>query len=417
MAWSSAHASKAARASAAREPASPAAPASPPSSAAPASPPASAASRTAPLLVVLDLNGTLVYRRKNSSGRAIQGAKITPRPYLGNFLRYCLGPLYDLNERQLRDAWPESERVLVSRNVAPHGTQFWLRNDANTGVYEPPRTPVALMVWSSATEANVDRMLEQFTETRVQRALFQRVWSRATLVRAQDMERKVSTVKDLSIVWDDLNHWRAHVGEQTHVQRHMRFPGRVLATNRLAEYHRAARAAHRAAHDEWVTVQAKRSPPAQSRPPRRIVPYADELYDESVQRTAHGGRDSVYGPLVHTPWGPHNTLLLDDSGDKARCQPENHVQIHEYERASANAFRDAQSASAHADDADGADDDYLLRCIGMLDAMRDVPDVTAWLGTDDHRRLLLSDQPDTVRAHWCERGRAALARLAIPIEP
>lgn len=399
MAWTSAHASKAARAHGAHEPAARGARASPP---APAPAPA-------PLLVVLDLNGTLVYRRKNSSGRAVQGAKITPRPYLGNFLRYCLGPMYDLNERQLRDAWPESERVLVGRNVAPHGTQFWLRNEANTGVYEPPRTPVALMVWSSATEANVDRMLEQFTETRVQRALFQRVWSRATLVRPQDMERKVGTVKDLSIVWDDLNHWRAHVGAQTHVQRHMPFPVRALASQRIVEYHRAVQAAHRAAHDAWAAAQAKQPTP---RPRRRIVPYADELYDESVQRTAHDGHDSVYGPLLHAPWGPHNTLLLDDSGDKARCQPENHVQIHEYERASANAFRDT-----HAADGEGADDDYLLRCIGMLDAMRDVPDVAAWLGTDDRRRLLLDDQPEAVRTHWCERGRAALARLQIPIEP
>lgn len=327
-----------------------------------------------PKLVVLDLNGTLVYRRKNAQGRTVSTSTAKPRPYLQCFLRYCLGPLYTMERDELDAAWPPSERTLVHRSAAPYGAHFWLPAAEPGSLYEPPLTPIALMIWSSATEANVDKMMHQFPTNDLQRALFQRVWARASLVQARDMLHKVDTVKDLSIVWDDVNAWKAHAQGKAEVERRPRARARADATQRLMAY----RANHR----------------NQARPSGR---GPGELHAEATARIAEQGRTSTYGALPTTPWGPHNTLLLDDSRDKARCQPYNHLCIPEYTAGTPT-------------------DDYLLQCIGVLDTLQSTPDVSAWI-REHHRGLLSPDQPADVRAAWCQKGREALARQQIPVTP
>ncbi|WFD45271.1 hypothetical protein MPSI1_003953 [Malassezia psittaci] len=375
------------------------------------SPPNSSMEKKNSPLLVLDLNGTLVYRHKDSRGRA--RSTMTARPYLDCFLRYCLGPLYDQDAKDLSHCWPEHERVQVDVQVAPYGSHYWLPVDSSRApggkraVYEPAPTRFNVMVWSSATEPNVNRMLENITHTPIQRSLFQRVWSRESLVLPQDLARKASTTKDLSIIWDDLNQWKAHIDGASSVERIPSAPSRVKASYRLARYHQQLRKEKQAAKDQ-------QNIPTRVRNTFRTGP--EELYAESLYRLDPKNKQhDFYGNLLTEPWGPHNTLLLDDSEDKARCHPANHLRIAEYGKQEADAFKLYESRKdANEDD---VLDDYLLRCVGMLDAMKDVPNVTHWLDHDARRQILLPDQPQAIRQHWCERGREALSRFNIPIVP
>ncbi|WFD01324.1 hypothetical protein MYAM1_004086 [Malassezia yamatoensis] len=361
-------------------------------------------------LLVLDLNGTLVYRHKDSRGRA--RSSMTARPYLECFLRYCLGPMYGKDAKEFVDSWPENERVQVDAQVAPYGSQYWLpvpRSCALNGkraLYEPAPTRLNVMVWSSATEANVNRMLENITHTPIQRSLFQRVWSRDSLVLPEDLGRKASTTKDLSIIWDDLNQWKVHSDGASLIESIPSTPSRVKASYRLARYHQQLLKDKQAAKN-------KQSTPSRARNSFRTGPeelYAESLYRLDSKNQQHG----LYGNLLTEPWGPHNTLLLDDSEEKARCHPGSHLRIAEYGKQQADAFKQYASQKDANDD---ALDDYLLRCIGMLDAIKDVPNVTQWLDHDARRQILLPDQPKDVRQYWCERGREALLRCDIPIVP
>ena len=168
------------------------------------------ATMSVPPLVVLDLNGTLLYRKKNNQGRTIPNGKITTRPYLQCFLEYCLGPYYQEKHKKLSKIWPVKNRTSVDKNAAPHGSQFWLEAPGDA-VWCPPRTRVCLMIWSSASEENVNKMTGLVAPFQIGRALFQRVWARPTLVTSSQLATKVSTVKDLSIVWDELNRWDSYM--------------------------------------------------------------------------------------------------------------------------------------------------------------------------------------------------------------
>lgn len=338
-----------------------------------------------PPFVVLDLNGTLLFRKKNGSGRAIKRERIVPRPYLYSFLRYCLGPMYDMNQEELQKAWPLESRTTVDLRVAPYGTHFWLRAEDPGKVYEPPQTPVMLMIWSSATDVSVDGMIEEFTSSPIQRALFQRVWSRATLVRTRDLGRKVTTAKDLSIIWDDVNVWKAHIHGHSHVSRPPSVRPRAQAMHRLNAFYRETFADM---NDE------------------------DVFLAESQYRAANGGADSIYGIVRHTPWGPHNTILLDDSENKARFQPKNHLCIPEFGAREASMFSQAKQSGQGLETVD----DYLLQCVGVLDALREEPDTLERL-LDQYKTVLSADQPPEMHQYWSARGRAALARHAIPLVP
>lgn len=361
---------------------------------------------TASRLLVLDLNGTLLARQKNKSGRTVPGGRITLRPYLECFLRYCLGPMYDVRLKKINQAWPIAERVEVRKRAAPFGTHFWLGATEDDTVYEPPVTPIAVMIWSSATDVNVNKMVEQFAKNRVQRALFQRVWSRETLVRAKDLDRKVTTAKDLSIVWDDLNAWGAHVGSSMQVRERPRFRARAEAADRLRMFRRKARQRNGAEDSKGDGTPREPSPRSGS----------DELYAESMNRMANGGTDSVYGPMVTFPWGPQNTILLDDSLTKARCQPNNHICIHEFGAKDASETRERLESEDPAA-RDGLDD-YLLQVVGFLDAMQDEADVSAWIARG-HTAYLAEDPAAVQDSHrlWADRGRTALARCGIPLVP
>lgn len=97
------------------------------------------------ILLVLDLNGTLILRGGSTSA-------YTNRPFVGDFLRMALSTFH-------------------------------------------------VMIWSSAQPQNVQRMLEHMM-TPEQRSALRLVWARDSFgLSKHDYSRKVLTVKDLSLVW------------------------------------------------------------------------------------------------------------------------------------------------------------------------------------------------------------------------
>ncbi|KAF9517703.1 hypothetical protein BS47DRAFT_475547 [Hydnum rufescens UP504] len=104
-------------------------------------------------LVVLDLNGTLVFRPPGPSGKP---RKIHPRPYMNVFAQFLA-----------------------------------LHSGLDT------------MIWSSAQPHNVETMVDRAFGSL--RSGLKHVWARDTLGLSQrDFSRKVQTVKDLNILWRDL---------------------------------------------------------------------------------------------------------------------------------------------------------------------------------------------------------------------
>lgn len=269
-----------------------------------------------PFLLVLDLNGTLLYRKKSKSGKC---GSVVARPYLQSFLRYCLGACYDMDAKAFAKAWPFKDREPVYFNVP--GSDMWdtcklssyaLPLPVGTKFY-PPRTPIFVTIWSSATYSNVIQMIELITHSDVQRTLFQRVWSRDTLVTTFDSHRKVSTTKDLTIVWDELNRWSMYLENRISAKEKLCFRSRALADMRYCA---------------WLDMMRHRASSIE----KKISNMRSEqcLFYEAMERSNGRMLDLMYGPLMHTPFGPKNTILLDDSIGKARCQPNNHVCIPEY---------------------------------------------------------------------------------------
>lgn len=142
------------------------------------------------------------------------------------------------------------------------------------------------------------------------------------------------------------------------------------------------------------------------------------------------------------------TVLLDDSPLKAVHQPWSQIIIPEFDKPEFDAARRASRHLWRAADgmpdaalADGADeegmDNILLGVIGILEAMRHVPNVPAWIRAGHiHSPFNLIDNATTevtladlptyesftpwfkdpaVHAHWVQKGREALTRCNIPV--
>jgi hypothetical protein len=155
------------------------------------------------LLIVLDLNGTLLVRSN-------RGSNYTPRPHVDEFLAYCL----------------------------EHH---------------------ALIVWSSARLQNVTAMVAQLF-TAEQRAKLVEIWSRSDLRLGRHFDAKVQVYKQLTWLWEDPE------------------------------------------------VQASFPMPA-------TLPF----------RFEDGWKDAL-----PTKWDQSNTVLLDDSVDKAASEPHNLLQVDEF---------------------------------------------------------------------------------------
>ena len=291
------------------------------------------------LLVVLDLNGTLVFRAKSGNGRALDSVRAVPRPFLACFLQYCLGLPNSSSEDSVASTGKQ-----VDASDRPHGSHFWqtvAQSADNNGAtadsapaYEPRSNGKAeVVVWSSAQPVNVDSMVRASFDEAVRSRLL-RVWARDTLVPVRFYQLKAESTKDLEIVWAELN---AFANNQPS-------PGRLLAEARdrmdQARPDDAPRAAVSAAPTAPAAMNGGKKykkAPKKSKKALRREQREREAKEAQEQDGSEAEAEPVSAALEAAtraeelgPWGMENTVLVDDSVAKARLQPYNHLLIPEF---------------------------------------------------------------------------------------
>ncbi len=129
------------------------------------------------------------------------------------------------------------------------------------------------------------------------------------------------------------------------------------------------------------------------------------------------------------PYSAHNTILVDDSVEKAALQPYNHIYVRQYDfeqrrsDLSVTVFP-APSAPNVSHDA------TLLALIGMLEELKNEPNVPEWiqecptaprdLAADCNKptasRKIPWFEDRTIEHHWAEKGKIIAAKLGIDVE-
>lgn len=365
--------------------------------------------------MVLDLNGTLVFRGGGRGNASEASRNPIRRPYLSSFLQYCLG-LSDASyvkqrarrggrgcaedahrSEQTSDEYAITsnidEKAAVRRQKAwrklqsdrtaelPHGSHFWHGQmvaaegkeeasdveedeedtegeeaDESNGIVsdpitqgtslptwkthplEPPSRPLAttrLLVWSSARPDNVDSMVRAMLHP-VQAAQLVRCLARDTLVPSRFYYSKSPSVKDLEILWNALNLGGSENGDAVEK--------RLLANVRDAED---------SAEDESVSLEA----------------YLNGT--KAIQLASSQSEGKGYGQ--------HNTLLLDDSSDKARLQPYNHLLIPAFEKDAAMVAQAVRAEGDPSAEKKQTLDTVLLQTIGVIEHARWQCDISRWI--------------------------------------
>ncbi|RXK41456.1 hypothetical protein M231_01363 [Tremella mesenterica] len=296
-----------------------------------------------PKVLVLDLNGALVYRTPTNRKKG------HPRPYLSNFLSYLFEP-----------------------DPIPDDTE-------HDGDGLLPVRPWEVFVWSSAQPHNVRGMVTE---------AFGKKWSRG--------------------VWG----WDLEGGKEQE-RRFVAGEGRLL--------------------DVWARDKMGLTDVEYR---RRVQTFKD--LRKVCQHLAPNGIIPAEKVDVPFPLDERNIVLLDDSPLKAMYQPWNQINIPEYDKArytaSNTSAKDIDAITPSTHKAPGNEmDEILLGVIGILDEMRRIDNVPAWIR---HGGVSLDSSPvdeptiDTlpshanfshwyqrpeVLAHWIEKGRAALERKGIKI--
>ncbi|KDN52160.1 hypothetical protein K437DRAFT_254540 [Tilletiaria anomala UBC 951] len=239
-------------------------------------------------LVLLDLNGTLLYRTAKSKAGSI---KPIPRPFLDAFLRYCLGENQECSaSTRHATSSPSSTASPTMREIL--GTHFYTASpetfhseSGQSQVHQRSLGACELIVWSSAQPANVDAMLLSIM-SETQRARLLRVWARNTLVPTRFYDSRVQTTKDLEIAWHALNltHDGCDQGDQ-----------RIRADDR-----------------------------------DRLDNESPDGYDSAENEIPGAAGKAAQLAEAQGPWNAKNTVLLDDTPDKARLQPFNHLLLSEF---------------------------------------------------------------------------------------
>ncbi|WWD08636.1 hypothetical protein V865_006749 [Kwoniella europaea PYCC6329] len=140
--------------------------------------------RIIPKLLVLDLNGALVFRNRSSSA---DGRNSHPRPYLQSFLEYLFLP--DPTSKRGKRGW----EVFVWSSAQPHNVRGMVESAFGTRFIEG--------IWEEET-ANTKSAREQEGEGRLLG-----VWARDKMgLTNNDYSRKVQTTKDIRKVLDHLRH-------------------------------------------------------------------------------------------------------------------------------------------------------------------------------------------------------------------
>lgn len=331
-------------------------------------------------LLVLDLNGTLVYRSSRSSGTAAERSKFpTLRPYLACFLRYCLAvdAEHQPDPSISQDVWRkwQEDRTIVkegetgedsemnddkdarmseSEDVShpkTHGTHFWPKENS-----EPKSLPSAtyrLLLWSSAQPQNVDHMARAILNPNQAEQLL-RVYARDTLVTRKFYSLKSPSVKDLEILWAALN-------------------------NLTADDESKKRG------EERLFAEARDREDRQIQQDEAALGTLHVLWNKKIalpKENENGTYSEGFG------YGPHNTLLLDDSVSKARIQPFNHLLVPEFDQERAKVVKrymkkqSGESGKEEESDKEGEaeePEDILLQIIGVLEHARYQKNVSSWI--------------------------------------
>ncbi len=256
------------------------------------------------LLVVLDLNGTLVFRAKSGNGRAMDSVRAVPRPFLLCFLQYCLGTSTDTT--------PKGKQVDAANR--PHGSHFWQpAADADATLYEPCSAGRAeVIVWSSAQPVNVDSMVRASFDASI-RSQVLRVWARDTLVPHRFYQGKAESIKDLEIVWAELN---AFTNDEPSL-------GRLIA--------QARDQADQARPDDVPPPSVPTAPKADKKYRGKKNKEKNKLKAQQLkQQHVSAALEAAQAAEEWGPWSAQNTVLVDDSVAKARLQPYNHLLIPEF---------------------------------------------------------------------------------------
>lgn len=233
-------------------------------------------------MLIIDLNGTMLFRPKRGTDGCV-------RPFARALLRYCLGPPDDI----------DGSTGLKHRSRPPRRSQ---------GPYE-------VLVWSSASDYNVDGMVELLLPSHYSQRLGTNVnpmeeweglqdrligvWGRSTLAPNYRAHENVQVTKDLEIVWYRFNLDRLD---------------RVSANQRAEEDRR--RPDHAPTNDGHTPEEVgdRQSHSAAS---RNTVSAAQLAAEEATEAG---------------PWGAQNSLILDDSVAKIHLHPFNGLLPLEYEK-------------------------------------------------------------------------------------
>jgi hypothetical protein len=315
--------------------------------------PASLESPPGPLpLLILDLNGTLVYRASAS-----KSANPTRRPYLGSFLHWALGvQAHEGGGSHSRapqwEAWDEAraEREAEGADEStalPHGVEFWpsTAERASASASAPQSTPTQmwrshpsepqptassrfrLLLWSSAQPKNVAAMARAIFSP-AQAAHLLRVWARDTLMPRRYMDAKASSTKDLEIVWAALNGDGGAEGDvQASAEEQEAREMQLEGERRLLAQHRSEVDAPGAMASSGGEASSPAAATAAAIAAERYVqpPASPPL----LEGAGHENDAQAWTP--GRGYSAHNTLLLDDSPEKARLQPYNHLLLPEFD--------------------------------------------------------------------------------------
>lgn len=403
------------------------------------------------LLVVLDLNGTLVFRAKSGNGRAIDSVRAVPRAFLLCFLQYCLGISSDTT--------PKGKAVDPANR--PHGSHFWqppTDADDNATLYEPCSAGRAeVIVWSSAQPVNVDSMVRASFDAPI-RSQVMRVWARDTLVPHRFYQGKAESVKDLEIVWAELN---AFANDKPSL-------GRLVA--------QARDAADQARPDDAPPPSVPTAPKADKKYRGKKNKEKNKLKQQQLkQQQVSAALEAAQKAEEWGPWGAGNTVLVDDSVAKARLQPYNHLLIPEFGKEDAGRMKkfirqqlavegvDVEETTADDEVEYDSDlsipneptshgevnieqameeskeskkkpipesrlDDVLLQTIGVLEALRHQSNVSAFIyagGIEGYGqpKTALNEQQRKEKAEegktpefWASKGREVCEKLGIEVK-
>lgn len=234
----------------------------------------------------------------------------------------------------------ESDSSDDRRNKCPRGSREHTQaNAASPFKSTPPQSATArLFVWSSARPLNVDSMVRAILHP-VQAGQLVRCWARDTLLPERLFIRKAASVKDLEILWNALAaEEEADLNDAAEQRVFADFRDRCSASD-----------------DDVASRQAL----------------------DRIQRPTRSGDGTNW--TVGKGWHQHNTLLLDDSTEKAALQPYNHLLIPSFEHAAARAADDIRAGEAHDEVKDELLDTVLLQTIGVIEHARWQCDVSQWI--------------------------------------